>query len=138
MYSYDMRLRALAVAVVVDAFDAFDASSSAVPPEQVFEISCAADHQRAVSAGPQTGRHHRFAYATLLGATPRRQDYIGALINVLVAATELRRLGSTAAFVLMVDILGQGKLDESYKTGRLAEEGLVVEHGLHLAYLREP
>ena len=74
-------------------------------------------------------------YATLVAATSLRDRgaYVGYVINALVSARALRRLGSVADFVVMVEY----DRDEHNETSPppLPEEALLASHGVRVAYL---
>ena len=74
-------------------------------------------------------------YATLVGATSLRDRgaYVGYVINALVSARALRRLGSVADFVVMVEY-DRDAHDEA-SPPPLPEEALLASHGVRVAYL---
>ena len=74
-------------------------------------------------------------YTMLVAATSlrRREAYLGYVTNALVSARALRRLGSSADFVVMVEY----DRDEHNETSPppLPEEALLASHGVRVAYV---
>ena len=74
-------------------------------------------------------------YTMLIGATSlrHRDAYVGYVTNALVSARALRRLGSVADFVVMVEY-GRDDHNET-SPPPLPEEALLASHGVRVAYL---
>ena len=78
-------------------------------------------------------------YATLVAATSLRDRgaYVGYVINALVSARALRRLGSVADFVVMVEYDRDARRHprRGAPPPPLPEEALLASHGVRVAYL---